>query len=43
MNKHDLELRLRELFTKDPDDDVLIEMLDVQIGLNLEVDKEEFY
>ncbi|PPR82247.1 hypothetical protein GOBAR_AA38469 [Gossypium barbadense] len=38
MHKQKLELRMKELFTKDPDDEVLVELLDIQIGLNLEAE-----
>ncbi|KAH1039746.1 hypothetical protein J1N35_041489 [Gossypium stocksii] len=38
-----LEERLLELYTRDPFDEVLAEIIDVQIGLNLEADKEEVF
>ncbi|GMI72452.1 hypothetical protein HRI_000914500 [Hibiscus trionum] len=38
-----LKERLSSLAHKDPDDDVLAEILDVKLALNLEADKEELY
>lgn len=34
---------MRDLADKVHDDDILVELLDIQIGLDLEVDKEELY
>lgn len=41
--KQVLEHRMRDLADKVHDDDILVELLDIQIGLDLEVDKEELY
>ncbi|KAH1072859.1 hypothetical protein J1N35_025187 [Gossypium stocksii] len=35
--------RLNELYAKDLDDDTLVELTKVQLGLNLEADKEEIF
>ncbi|KAH1106794.1 hypothetical protein J1N35_010562 [Gossypium stocksii] len=39
----DLEERLQALCEKDPSDEILAEITEVQIGLNLEMDKEELF
>ncbi|XP_040960314.1 uncharacterized protein [Gossypium hirsutum] len=38
-----LEDRLMNLYNQDPSDEVLTEIMEVQLGLNLEVDKEELF
>ncbi|PPD96667.1 hypothetical protein GOBAR_DD06303 [Gossypium barbadense] len=42
-HKLDLEKRLAVLVEKDPTDEILSEILEVQLGLNFEADKEEMY
>lgn len=42
-NRLQLEKRLSALLDQDPTDEILAEILEVQLGLNLEADKEEFY
>ncbi|KAH1072684.1 hypothetical protein J1N35_025012 [Gossypium stocksii] len=38
-----LEYRLKFLFEQEPDDEILGEITEVQLGLNLEADKEELF
>ncbi|KAH1129371.1 hypothetical protein J1N35_000749 [Gossypium stocksii] len=42
-NRLDMEARLQELYGRDPSDEVLADITEVQIGLNLEIDKEEIF
>ncbi|KAK5818334.1 hypothetical protein PVK06_023269 [Gossypium arboreum] len=38
-----LELRMNELYEKDPNDNILVELSEIQLGLNLEADKEKLF
>lgn len=42
-NRRVLEDRLSSLYDQDPSDEILAEILEVQVGLNQEVDKEELF
>lgn len=42
-NKWRLQQRLQEASVADPSDDVLTELIDIQLGLNLEAEKEEIF
>ncbi|KAK5793895.1 uncharacterized protein LOC108462490 [Gossypium arboreum] len=39
----DFEERLHEVYDQDPSDEVLVEIIEAQIGINLEIDKEEIF
>lgn len=42
-NRFRLEDRLMNLYTQDPSDEVLAEIIEVQLGLKLEAEKEELF
>lgn len=41
--RENLNQKLAELYLEDPDDDHLLEIMEVKLALNMEVDKEEIF